>query len=142
MITSSLSGEAESDDEIAAVLARESAHVLANHKREVRGISVLANVILAPIILVFLVAEKVGLVEENSNVDPMWLAFRVCMYVRRRQEAEAGYIGTLLMVNAGFDPSAMLSIIGKLKKFEDQTLSDNPTMQQVPQWMNTHPKVS
>ena len=142
MATSSLFGDAESDDEIAAFLAHEIAHVLASHKREVRSASALANVELAPITLAFLVAELVGLVEEHGNADPIRLAFRVCMYVKRRQEGEADYIGTLLMVNTGLGLSAMPSIYRKIKDFEDQALSDNPTIQHVPQWMKTRPNLS
>ena len=142
VITSDLFGRAVSDSEIAAVLAHEIAHALANHARERSSTIALGSVILAPLISVFVVAAIFNLVEIQSIVNPMRLTHLVCMYRRRRQEEEADYISTFLMVDAGFDPSALLSIFEKIKKFEDQVLSDEPTIQQVPQWMRTHPDVS
>ena len=131
-----------SDDEIAAVLAHETAHVLANHVREKRSTFSLASVLLAPLITVFVIAKIFGLVETNGTADPMLLIHRVCMYLRRRQEEEADHIGTWLMVDAGFDPSAAVSIVKKIKNLEDQALRDNPKIQRAPEGMNTHPDVS
>ena len=113
MIISGLFGYAVGDDELAAVLAHEIAHVLVNHVREIRSTLTLASVILAPLTTVFVIAKTFGLVEAHGTADPMWLTYRVCMYVRRRQEEEADHIGTLLMVDAGFDPSAAVSIVKK-----------------------------
>ena len=123
---------------LAAVLAHEISHVLANHTREQRSAFTLGQVILAPFTLVFVVAETLGLVKTHSIANPVWLSHLVLMYLRRRQEEEADYISTLLMVNAGFDPSATVSIYKKIKNFQDQ----DPRIQQVPQWMDTHPDVS
>lgn len=130
-----------SDDEIAAVLAHEIAHVLANHAREIRSTSALADVILAPFFTVFNVAWNIGLARRSSTANPRYIANLLCLYRRRRQEEEADYMGTFLMMNAGFDPSAMLSVYNKFENLQDQALSADPTIQRVPEWKNTHPNV-
>ena len=128
----------KSGDELAAVLAHEIAHGLANHARESKSTMILASPILVPFLLMYLVAAQIRLVRRDGVADPMfWFGLVYFNYMRRRQEKEADYIGTLLMANAGFDPSAALSFHKKMKD-----IGDDPRIQHVPECMATHPDVS
>ena len=115
----------KSDDELAAVLAHEIAHALAHHARESTSTWVLASPLLVPSLLI----------EFAIPVALLGLAYFV--YMTRRQEKEADYIGTLLMASAGFDPSATVSYY-KNRKME--VLGGDPRIQQALEWM--HPDVS
>ena len=119
----------KSDDKSASVLAHEIAQAPENHKRESTSTLILASPIPAsPIFFLFLLID-VGM--------PLALSGLVYfLYKRRLQEKEADYLGTLLMVSAGFDPSAAFSYRKKMKNIED-----DPRVLQIPEWMNTHPDV-
>lgn len=130
----------KNDDELAAVLAHEIAYVLANHAMEDRSVNTLAGNISLPFVplalLGFLVTPALifGL--------PIVGAGAVAFYLSRERENEADYIGMMLMTDAGYSPSAAVSVLSKLKKMEDQNLDADPRLKQEPQWMSTHPHVS
>ena len=129
----------KTDDELAAILAHEIAHVLANHDRETTGVYAMASVLALPFIPFALLGLLV--VEASFFALPIIPIFGAAFLNSRAQEKEADYIGTMLMVDAGFDPSAAVSVWKKMKEMEDQMLSADPRMEQDPQWMSTHPHV-
>lgn len=137
----------KSDDELAALLAHELAHALANHYREslcmVAVCAPIAILIGVPFGIITYLAAKLELgtlVNVLSFIPfaPLALARRF----KRRQEEEADYIALILMTEAGFDPSAAVSVLRKLQYLQDRALSASSNIQEVPQWLSTHPAVS
>ena len=128
------------EDELAFVLAHEIAHVLANHDREDKSTTTVASICSLPFIpfalLSFIVQEAIIFVLPIAGI--MWARFALS----RKQEAEADYIGMMLMADAGYDPSATVNVLKILKQMEDQMLKADPGAVQDPQWMSTHPHVS
>ena len=127
------------EDELTADLAHEIAHVLANHAREGRSVTTVASIFSLPFIsfapLGFIVEE--ALIFALPIVGFAWAAFALS----RKREAEADYIGMMLMADAGYNPSAAVNVLKKLKQMEDQMLDADPRVKQDPQWMSTHPHV-
>lgn len=68
--------------------------------------------------------------------------FAQIMRFKRRHEEEADYIAMMLITDAGFDPSAAASLLKKIQYLEDRALSASSNIEQVPQWLSTHPAVS
>lgn len=73
---------------------------------------------------------------------PIAGAALVTRVLSRKRENQADYIGMMLMADAGFDPSAAVSVWKKGKQMEDQMLSADKRVKQDPQWLSTHPHVS
>lgn len=130
----------KSDDELAAVLAHEIAHVLANHAMEDKSVMTVAGVFSLP----FVPFALFGLIvpEFFFFAIPIGFAVGATYHCSRKREIEADYIGMMLMADAGFDPLAAVNVVKKLKQMEDQILSADPKVKQDPQWTSTHPHVS
>ena len=128
------------DDELAAVLAHEIAHVLANHTMEGVSVVTVATVFSLPFVPFALFGYLVP--EALIFALPIIGAFSVNFALSRKRETEADYIGMMLMADAGFDLSAAVNVWKKMKEMEYQMLSADPRLQQDPQWMSTHPHVS
>ena len=130
----------KSDDELAAVLAHEIAHVLANHAMEDKSIMTVAGVFSLP----FVPFALLGLIvpEFFFFAIPIGFAIGAKYHCARKRETEADYIGMMLMADAGFDPLAAVNVVKKGKEMEDQILSADPKVKQDPQWISTHPHVS
>lgn len=130
----------KNDDELAAVLAHEIAHVLANHAMEDRSVSTVARIVSVPFVpFAFL---SLFVVEALVFALPIAGAALVKSYLSRKREKEADYICMILMVDAGFDPLAAVNVWKKMKEMEDQMLNADPRVQQNSRWMSTHPHVS
>ena len=80
--------------------------------------------------------------EALSVEGPIRAIVSLLAYLHRRREMEADYIGMMLMADAGFNPSATTGMWKKMKEMKDLALSADPRVQQVPQWMSSHPHVS
>ena len=130
----------KNDDELAAVLAHEIAHVLANHAIEDRSIRTVARIVSLPFLPFAFLAQFVA--EAIVLALPIAGVALVESRLSRKREEEADYIGLILMVDAGFDPSAAVSVRKKFKEMEDQMLLADPRLKQIPQWISTHPHVS
>lgn len=112
---------ATSDDELAAVLSHEIAHILANHSAQERSMTWLIGTIhpiLIPFGLLGEIAEALTLT--NLSLVPFWLPIigvvaGTYFVISGSRESEADYIGLILMADAGFDPSAAVTL---WKKFE------------------------
>ena len=130
----------KSDDELAAVLAHEIAHVLANHAREGMSVNSAATVFALP----FVPFAIFGFLVEEALIFalPILGFFAIASYQSRRREKEADYIGMMLMADAGFDPSAAVSVWKKMMEMEDRMRDTDPRTKQDPQWLSTHPHVS
>lgn len=130
----------KNDDELAAILAHEIAHVLANHRMEEKSESIVAGILSSPFVpgalLGFLAAEALVFWLPIAGIASVWF------HQSRRREKEADYIGMMFMADAGFDPYAAISVLKKLKKMEDQMLDADPRVRQNPRWMSKHPHVS
>lgn len=128
------------DDELAAVLAHEIAHVLANHAKEGKSWENITKVLSIP----FMPFALLGLfvIEALIIASPLVAIQGFSKYLSRKREKEADYIGMMLMADAGFDPLAAVSVWKKWKEIHDRELSDDPQLRQIPQWMSTHPHVS
>ena len=128
----------KSEDELAAVLAHEIAHVLANHEREFKSMLAIAGIISFPLGWL-----RHQLMPEALSVQgPNRAIVSLLAYLQRRREMEADYIGMMLMADAGFNPSAAPGMWKKMKEMKDPARSADPRVQQVPQWMSSHPHVS
>ncbi|KAK5175762.1 metalloendopeptidase [Saxophila tyrrhenica] len=101
-----------SDDELASILGHEIAHTICRH-----GMESLSRFLLwLPLYVISCVA---------SGLDPDLVALAVNVAFRypnsRTQEAEADYIGMLLMAEAGYDPSAALDCWRRMEEQEAGT---------------------
>ncbi len=117
------------EDEVAAVLGHEIAHIVARH-----GIKRMQAV------LGYQFLSIAGLIAMKDNVDPAAVhelsdtVFTLIMLgYSRRDELEADRLGTRYAINAGFDPRGML---GVLEKFEEMQRGV-----QVITFLNTHPPI-
>lgn len=114
-----------SDDELAAVMAHEIAHAIAQHSRERMSEAVGLNVGLG-------VLGGSGKMSEGQ-LKALELAFGIGVGLpfSRKQESEADYIGLDLMAKAGFDPRAALSLWQKMSQVAGG--------QKTPELLSTHP---
>ncbi|KAI1283917.1 peptidase family M48-domain-containing protein [Xylaria sp. FL0933] len=120
---------ARNEHGMAAVLGHEIAHNLAEHVGERMSSQLGANILLYSLISLtggigILVTTWLG----NAMLD---LVFSRPM--GRRQEAEADYIGLMMMAEACYDPREALGFWERMKKMS-QT--------EPPEWMSTHPSTS
>ena len=146
MLSGLITRVVESDDEIAALLAHELGHVLANHDREgtCRLHRLIGTCIVVPLYHINYLAGKIGLGVPVGllSLIPLAPLAAVTMYSKRNQEKEADYIALNLVTDAGFDPSAAVSLFKKIKYLQDRAPSASSDVVQVPLWLSTHPDVS
>ncbi|MFD1215166.1 M48 family metalloprotease [Microbulbifer celer] len=100
----------QSEAEMAAVLAHEIGHITARHAVRQKTASTGAGV--ASVLSVLVTGS--GVVGEAAN---LWSTAAVKGY-GREMELEADRFGAQYMYNAGYDPNAMLNVIGLLKDQE------------------------
>ena len=105
------------DDELAAVMAHEVSHALAQHQREAISEKMTEQLILGILDVALVAASKGGQrynphAAANLSVQVSNLMFSL-PYSRER-EYEADRIGLTLMVRAGFDPHAMETVFQKM----------------------------
>lgn len=112
------------DDEVAAVMAHEIGHALAQHSREAISRQLGQDLVLSA------VSAAAGL--GNSGADLARVTADVLFQLphSREQELEADRIGLVLMSNAGYNPHAMLGMFRKMS-----ALNDNGG----PEFLSTHP---
>ncbi len=128
------------DDEMAFILSHGIAHVLANCPTEDASLKTLGA--LATILslssfraLANIMGKSTALVATPITAWLTWLAWR------RKMRTEADYIALMLMTDAGFDPSASVSVMTMAKKIEEGK-KNLMRARQAPEFLLTDPYVS
>jgi len=106
-----------SDDELAYLLAHEMAHVIAEHTRE---FATTARYFVG-----------MGMKRDYADIqhelnESIGLQLRMAP-LYKQQELEADYIGFILGARAGFEPTAMLSLLRKLHSDGPSLLDSHPS---------------
>ena len=89
--------------QLAAVMAHEVGHVLANHSNERASQSALSNVGRAA-------AQILGASDTALQVLDVGSRYGIFLPFNRTQESEADAIGVILMANAGFNPEESINL--------------------------------
>ncbi len=119
---------AETDDQLAAVLGHEVAHVIANHPLE-RGAS--QKLLGYGVNLGGAVIGGTPIARRSSYTTLQILSqFGLLLPFTRKQESEADVIGVEYMANAGFDPRQSVQLWKNMNKGEKN---------EPPEFMSTHP---
>ncbi|KAL7274097.1 metalloendopeptidase [Rhizina undulata] len=109
------------EDSLAAVMAHEIAHTVAHHASERMSQSLIAVIALMAAILTI------------GDVGRLGDVLMQLMYLKpgsRKQEAEADYIGLMLMAQACYDPAKAVNFWLEMEKLQQF---------QPPQFLSTHP---
>lgn len=109
--------------QLAAVLAHEVGHVLANHSNERASQSALRNVGLAA-------ARVLGASDTAIELGDYATQLGLFLPFNRTQESEADSIGIMLMADAGFDPEQSIAL------WENMSADGGP---RPPELLSTHP---
>ena len=127
-----------SEDELAAALSHEVAHLLAGHARENIDSFILRAIMTTPLLPMFVGAFFAPrlLFTVFTSITANHLLWR---HHKRNQEKEADYIGTLLMAEAGFDPAAATAAWKKFAAFTNTAGSSHRPPINI---FSTHPSVS
>jgi predicted Zn-dependent protease len=128
--------EADSESELASVLAHEISHVTQHHiARQLQGQSGNSLLMLAGLLAAILAgASGNGQVAEAAVASTMAGSMQSQINYTREHEQEADRIGFSLLQRAGFDPRAMASFFLRLQTAT--RLQDNAN---IPSWLRTHP---
>jgi predicted Zn-dependent protease len=119
-VTRGLLALANREDELAGVLAHEMAHVLQRHAvGRVRAATPLAVLFGVPSGILGIVSPSLGGLVGGAGRVVSGLALAP---YSREQEREADRIGIMLSARAGWDPSALATLLGSLERAE--SLSD------------------
>ncbi len=114
---------AVNQDQLAAVMAHEVAHVLANHSNERASQSTIRTAGLAAARILGASDTAVELIDYGANLG-IFLPFN------RTQESEADVLGIMLMADAGFDPQQSILLWENMNAVS----SERP-----PEFLSTHP---
>lgn len=132
-ITRGLLALADSEAQLAAVLAHELGHVTALHHAQHQGQSVLANVLLA----------GVGVALGGPAADlGQAVAFGVLQGFSREHEYQSDDLGIRYMSRAGYDPHGMAQFLSKLRahgRLEAQLQGESPDKIDQFSYLATHP---
>lgn len=130
---------AETDDEIAAVLSHEVAHVIAHHADATFSgqlLGILAMLPASPFILGSMIIGELILIA----IPPMAIGGMLLLALSRKREAEADKIGMLLMTEAGYEPSATVTYWRKMESIGQKWFKDRGRMKGA-EYNSTHPHV-
>lgn len=132
----------ENEDELAAALGHEIAHVIAGHNLELYCIDKVDKHFHQPLLLPALT----GFFFRPALVFsmPSMLCYFVSLALPKIQEREADYISLLLMAETGFNLTGAVSLWTKYKKWEDeqQLQGKNKWYQRHVTFDSKHPHVS
>lgn len=119
---------AENQNQLAAVIGHEVAHVLANHANE--RVSTQAATQTGLSILQSATGLEGAGGEQLMGLLGMGAQYGILLPFSRRHESEADTLGLELMAHAGFDPQASVELW--------QNMAAN-SQGQPPEWLSTHP---
>lgn len=114
---------AVNQDQLAAVIAHEVGHVLADHSNERASQSMIRNVGTAA-------AQILGASNTALQVLDAAAQYGIFLPFNRTQESEADSIGVLLMAKAGFEPASSITL------WENMSVGAGP---RPPELLSTHP---
>lgn len=114
---------AVNQDQLAAVIAHEVGHVLADHSNERASQSTIRNVGVAA-------AQIFGASDTALQVINSATQYGIFLPFNRTQESEADSIGVLLMARAGFEPASSITL------WENMSVGAGP---RPPELLSTHP---
>mmetsp|Transcript_30780 Transcript_30780/g.117799 ORF Transcript_30780/g.117799 Transcript_30780/m.117799 type:complete len:240 (+) Transcript_30780:172-891(+) len=114
---------ADTDDELAAVLAHEVGHAVARHSAE----QVSRMFLLIPVRLLM------AFILDTYVLNDILVNLFILLPSSRRNEMEADYIGLRLMTKACYDPHGSPAIFTKLGEYAKR----NPM--KIPEYLSTHP---
>jgi len=129
-VNSGLFKVVENDDQLAAVLGHEAAHVTAQHaaERYSQGLAAQLGMVAANLAMA---QTDLGHQKELVGALGLGVQFGVLMPFSRQHELEADRIGVDYMHAAGFEPVQALKLWQNMAKSQDKA---SP-----PQWLSTHP---
>jgi len=122
-ITTGLLSLLESEDEVAGVMAHEIVHVLARHSAQAIAKNDLTNGLIG--------AVAVGSGDANAAQTAAMVAGMINMKYGRDDELESDKFGVCLMISAGYNPEAMISVM--------QVLAEASGGSSQPEFSSTHP---
>ena len=129
------------DDELAAVLGHEVAHVVAGHVLESQSISLADKYFTKPFFWLSLLGYLFP--EAIFFAAPILASFFTSLALSRIREREADYVGLLLMADAGFNVSGAVSFWKKMNQWEEGPQNTaKKKNRKVSQFESTHPHVS
>ena len=102
-VYSGLLNVAQNQHQLAAVMAHEVGHVLANHSNERASQSTIRNIGVAA-------AQTLGISNSTLKALDFGAQFGLFLPFSRIQESEADSLGVILMANAGFDPMESITL--------------------------------
>ncbi len=108
-VNSGLITAADSESEIAGVMAHEIAHVTARHATEQQTKATIANYAMIP--LIFLSG---GIASAIYNASSFLIPMQFLRF-SRKAETEADYLGLQYMYKTGYDPNGFVSFFEKLQ---------------------------
>lgn len=121
-----LFGVAVNQHQLAAVMAHEVGHVLANHSNERASQSTIRNVGVAA-------AQILGASDTALQVFDVGSRYGIFLPFNRTQESEADAIGVILMAEAGFNPEESINL------WVNMSADGGP---RPPELLSTHPSPS
>lgn len=122
-ITEALLSRLQNEDQVAGVLSHEIVHVLARHSAQQIAKSDLTNGLLG--------AVTVASGDASTAQTAAMVAQLVNMKYGRDDETQSDTIGICLMIDAQYDPNAMVEVM--------QILEQASGGSQQPEWFSTHP---
>lgn len=129
------------DDELAAILGHEVAHLIARHHLEIECIRLADKWFTKP--FAWLAMLSAISAEFVLFLAPIIASSLTSLALSRVREREADYIGLLLMVDAGFDPRGAVTVWTRFNEWEEeQQRRTKRRIRQEPQFRSTHPHVS
>jgi predicted Zn-dependent protease len=106
-ITTGLLAELETEDQVAGVMAHEIVHVLARHSAQRIAQSELTNGLIG--------AVGVASGDANAAQTAAVIGQLVSMQYGRDDELQSDALGVCLMIDAGYDPNAMIDVMRVLE---------------------------
>ncbi len=140
LISSGLLSLLDGDDELAAVLAHEIAHVNDKHHLKAldktKGLDIIGQLALVAADAYNENHQTSQVARRNQKIAKGLLSATQTLYVNglsKADEFEADGHGLVLMTRAGFDPYAMVSVLQKIEALD-------PRDSRIALWLSTHPK--
>jgi predicted Zn-dependent protease len=127
-LTRGLIAAAESEAELAGLIAHQIAHITARHAMELQGRAALVNIATIPSTL-FLNGVPAQVVQQALGAG---VPITFTLFARAAEE-EADFLGLQYMVKAGYDPAAMLRFFERIQSQEEVRLRISPLFATHPQ---------